>query len=276
MDCPLWGEFPSPDARHAEKGFVEVAILGLAGDSGGGGMTIQEYGRILRKRGWILIALAVLAAILAIGISSLQKEMYRATVNVSTVPARADFGLGATAKDLLRNFAENIKTPEYAQRVVERAQLDMNPYDYLANVQVVPDSSTFTIKIEARNPDPEVAKTMGLTLADEFVEERTQYYAQQDKSDRIEVKIRSRAISADQISPKPKMNAIAGAVLGALLGIALILGLTWVEADLLRTPSAVERSLGLTVLGAIPASSPSRETIQPATQPQTVGTPTTA
>ena len=56
--------------------------------------------------------------------------------------------------------------------------------------------STFTVKIEARNPDPEVAKLMALTLADEFVEERTHYYAQQDKSDRIEVKIRSRAIGA--------------------------------------------------------------------------------
>ena len=189
-------------------------------------MTIQEYLRVLRKRGWIIVAAALLAGLLALGISMFQNEQYRATVNVSTVPARADFGLGATAKDLLRNFAENIKTPEIGQRVIERAQLDMNPYEFLGNVQVVPDSSTFTIKIEARNADPEVAKLMALTLADEFVEERTQYYAQQDKRDRIEVKLRSRAISADQIQPKPILNAVAGAVLGVLLGVALVFALT--------------------------------------------------
>lgn len=239
-------------------------------------MTLQEYARILRKRGWIIVAAALLAGLLALGVSMFQKELYRATVNVSTVPARADFGLGATAKDLLRNFAENIQTPENAQRVIERAQLDMNPYDFLANTQVAPDSSTFTIKIEARNPDPAVARLMALTLADEFVEERTQYYAQQDKRDRIEVKIRSRAIGADQIQPKPMLNAIAGAVLGVLLGVALVFALTWMEADLLRTPAAVERSLELPILGAIPAAVGVKEAPQPAAGAQRVSTPTTA
>lgn len=239
-------------------------------------MTLQEYTRILRKRGWIILVAAVLAGLLAFGVSAFQKEQHSATVNVSTVPARADFGLGSTAKDLLRNFAENLRTPENAQRVIERAQLDMNPYDYLGNVQVAPDSSTFTIQIEARNADPEVAKVMALTLADEFVEERTQYYAQQDKSDRIEVKIRSRAIPSEQIQPKPLLNAVAGGVLGILLGVAVVLLLSWMEADLLRTPAAVERSLGLPVLGALPASGSARDGATPVSRPRRVGSPKTA
>ena len=160
--------------------------------------------------------------------------------------------------------------------MIERAQLDMNPYDYLGDVQVVPDSSTFTVKIEARNADPEVAKLMALTMADEFVEERTQYYAQQDKRDRIEVKMRSRAITADQIQPKPMLNAVAGAVLGVLLGVALVFALTWMEADLLRTPAAVERALGLPLLGAVPAAGATRDSPRPSAQPHPVGTPTTA
>ena len=239
-------------------------------------MTIQEYLRVLRKRGWIIVAAALLAGLLALGISMFQNEQYRATVNVSTVPARADFGLGATAKDLLRNFAENIKTPEIGQRVIERAQLDMNPYEFLGNVQVVPDSSTFTIKIEARNADPEVAKMMALTLADEFVEERTQYYAQQDKRDRIEVKLRSRAIGADQIQPKPSLNAIAGAVLGILLGVAIVFLLTWMEMDLLRTPASVERSLALPVLGSIPAQVGGKDAAQPTAEPRQMSAPKAA
>jgi uncharacterized protein involved in exopolysaccharide biosynthesis len=113
-------------------------------------MTIQEYFRILRRRGWIMVAAVVLAAMAAYGVSYLQKELYRATIYVSTVPARPDWGLGNTAKDLMRNFAANIQTPEVAQRVIDRAQLDMNPYDLLSNLQVEPDSSTFTIKIEGR------------------------------------------------------------------------------------------------------------------------------
>ena len=84
-------------------------------------MTIQEYIRILRKRGWIVIAAALLAAIAAYGVGYLQKEVYRATVYISAVPARADFGLGASAKDLLRNFTQNLRTVENAQRAIDRS-----------------------------------------------------------------------------------------------------------------------------------------------------------
>ncbi len=239
-------------------------------------MTIQEYIRILRQRGWIIVAAILLAAAAAYGVSYFQDELYRATVYVSTVPARADFGLGATAKDLLRNFAENMRTPENAQQAIERAQLDMDRYAFLSQVQVVPDSSTFTIKIEARDRDGEVAKNMALTLADGFVQERTAYYAQQDKRDRIEVKIRSRDISYEQLQPKPLINAIAGAVLGLLLGIGIVLMLTWLEADLLRTPLAIERALGVPVLGTIPLIGSQREAAYPTTQPGRMALPKTA
>jgi len=113
-------------------------------------------------------------------------------------------------------------------------------------------------------------------MADEFVEERTQYYAQLDKSDRIEVKIRSRATPYAQIQPKPLLNAIAGAMLGLLLGVALVFALTWMETDYLRTPAAVERTLGVPVLGAVPASSVKRAATQSVPQPQRVGTTSTA
>ena len=215
-------------------------------------MSIQEYIRIIRRRGWIVVAAALLAAIAAFGISQFQKDLYRATVYVSTVPARPDWGLGNTAKDLMRNFALNLSTYENAAEAIARAKLDQDPNAFLANVQVATEADNFAIKIEARNPDGEVAKLMALTLAQLFEEERTDYYAQQDKNNRIEVKVRSSAIGADQIQPKPMLNAIAGGVLGLLLGIGLILILTWLESDLLRTPVAAERALALPILGAIP------------------------
>ncbi|MCB0054278.1 MAG: hypothetical protein KDE01_26160, partial [Caldilineaceae bacterium] len=136
-------------------------------------MTLQEYWRIIRKRGWIIVLAVVLGAVAAFGISYVQKELYQATVEVSTVPARPDWGLGNTAKDLMRNFTANLKTPEVAARVIARQQLDKNPYDLLANTQVEPDSSTFTIKVQVRDPDGEVAKLAALGFADEFFEERT-------------------------------------------------------------------------------------------------------
>ena len=239
-------------------------------------MTTQEYLRIIRRRGWIIVLTTVLAAVAAFAVSYMQEDMYRATVYVSTVPARPDWGLGNTAKDLMRNFAANIQTPEIAQRVIDRAQLDQNPYDFLGDINVAADSGDFTIRIEARARDEAVAKLMALTLADEFVDERTAYYAEQDKENRIEVKIRSRAISAERYQPKPIINAVAGAVLGFLLGMGIVLVLTWMESDLMRTPGAVERTLGVPVLGAIPATVGQKESVQPTPQPGPVGEPKTA
>ncbi|MEZ4862206.1 MAG: Wzz/FepE/Etk N-terminal domain-containing protein [Caldilineaceae bacterium] len=239
-------------------------------------MTIQEYIRIIRRRGWIVVAAMLLAAIAAYGVSFVQKEMYRATVYVSTVPARPDWGLGNTAKDLMRNFALNLKTYEMAQAAIAQAKLDQDPNEFLSLVDVAPEADNFAIKIEARNPDGEVARAMALTLAQIFEQERTDYYAQQDKDNRIEVKIRSSAIGYDQISPKPTINALAGAVLGMLFGIAIVLVLTWLELDLLRTPAAAERALGLPVLAAIPATATPRPAASAAPQPTRLGAPRAA
>jgi capsular polysaccharide biosynthesis protein len=239
-------------------------------------MTLQEYWRIISKRGWIVLLAMVLGAAGAFAISYFQKELYSAAVEVSTVPARPDWGLGNTAKDLMRNFTANLKTPEIAANVIARQQLDMNPYDLLADTQIEPDSSTFTIKIQVRNPDGEVAKLAALGFADEFFEERTAYYAQLDKADRIEVKIRSRDIGYSQVQPKPLLNALAGGVLGLLFGLAIVLLLTWMEADLLRTPAAVERTLGVPLLGVVPRSGKPKEASSTATQPGRLTAPKTA
>jgi capsular polysaccharide biosynthesis protein len=215
---------------------------------------IQEYGGVLRRFGWIVIVAVMLAGLLSYGISSFQVEMYRATVHVSTVPARPDWGLGNSAKELMRNFVLNLRTFEVAQEVIDRAQLDMHPSEFLRLTDVAVESSTFTIEIEARSRDKIVAEIMALTLADYFADERTAYYAQQDKRDRIEVKIVSREIEAAPYQPQPVVNALAGGVLGFLFGVGLILLLIWIESGFLRTPDSVERTLGLTVLGAIPVS----------------------
>lgn len=239
-------------------------------------MTIQEYLRLIRRWGWLVVATTLLAAVAAYGVSYLQRDLYRATAYISTVPARPDWGLGNTAKDLLRNFALNLRTYENAQAAIATAKLDQDPNDFLANVAVAPEADNFAIKIEARNGDGEVAKQMALTLAQLFEQERTAYYAQQDKDNRIEVKVRSSNITYDLIQPKPTINAIAGAVLGLLLGIGLVLLFAWMEADLLRTPAAAERALGLPVLATIPLTGHLRESATAAAQPARLGAPKAA
>ena len=134
---------------------------------------IQEYGGVIRRFGWIVVLAVVLAGLLSYGVSYLQEDMFRATVLVSSVPARPDWGLGNTAKDLMRNFALNLQTHEVANEVIARAQLDMHPNEFLRLTQVMPESENFTIRLEARSRDRIVAENMVKTWADWFVDERT-------------------------------------------------------------------------------------------------------
>jgi capsular polysaccharide biosynthesis protein len=140
-----------------------------------------------------------------------------------------------------------------ANRVIAQAQLDMNSYDLLAKTTVSAEPENFIIRIDAKDRDPEIAKRIVKKMADLFVDERLAYYNTQDKNNRIEVKLVDSVIDAPLYQPKPLMNAIAGFVLGAIIGALILLALEWMSADVLATPENVEKATGLPVLGVIPA-----------------------
>ena len=218
-------------------------------------MEITDYIRILRKRGWIIIVVALVAAASAYAVSKMQTPIYSASVKLSVVPARAtDWGSSNSLKDLLRNYAENIRTHTMSAKVIDRAQLDMDTTTFLSKLFVNPDSSTFTLELEARDRDPEVAYAMVDTMAKVFAEDRDQWNQQQDKRDRIEVKMLDSVynLGFQQYSPKTQINVMAAGLFGALVGVLVIFFLEWLETGVIRTAEEVERAIDVPVLGAIP------------------------
>jgi capsular polysaccharide biosynthesis protein len=216
-------------------------------------MDLRAYLTILKRRGWIILVTALLAMVLAGALSLVQTKTYRATVRISTVPARPDWSLGSTAKDLLRNFVMNINTHDMANQVISAAHLDMSSYDLLSKLTVSAEPENFVIRIDAVDKDPQVAAKIVLTMAQLFVNERTSYYNTQDKQDRIEVKLVDSVIDAPLYRPNIKMNLVAGLALGALIGALIVLLLEWMASDILASPEHVQRATGLPILGAIPA-----------------------
>ncbi len=219
-------------------------------------MELTDYLRIFRKRGWIVILVALVAAASAFGFSKLQTPVYSASVKLSVNPARADWGLSITTKDLLRNYVENIRTHKMAQEVIDRAQLDMNTTALLDKLFVSPAADTFTLQIEARDTDPEVAMTIAQTMAEVFVEERDAWNQRQDKRDRIEVSILDNVwnLGYQQYSPNTKINTAAGGLFGLLVGLLVVFFLEWLEQDVIRSAADVERVIGVAVLGSIPST----------------------
>ncbi|MDH7489075.1 MAG: Wzz/FepE/Etk N-terminal domain-containing protein [Anaerolineae bacterium] len=236
-------------------------------------MEFRDYLEIIRKRGWIFIFLALFTAAVAVLVGKFQTPVYRATIVLRAEPARADWGLSNTAKDLLRSYTLQIRSHNTAQRAIERGQLDMSTDDLLSKITVSPDSSNFSIRIDAKDTDPKVAMTIAQKVAEIFAEDRAAWNEKQDKRDRIEVAIIDSA-RYELFSPKLKINAIVGFVVGLLLAGVIVFFLEWVQADLLRTPEQVERITGLVVLGSIPAGSEAnpmrRRRLLPRIRPETL------
>ncbi len=220
-------------------------------------MEINDYIRILRKRGWIIVVVALIAATSAYGFSKFKTTIYSASVKLSVVPARAtDWGSSNSLKDLLRNYAEIIHTHTMSAEVIDRELLDMDTTALLGKLFVSTDSSTFTLQIEARDRDPKVAMDIVNRMALVFMDNREQWNQQQDKRDRIDVKMLDSVynLGYEQYSPKTKINTMAAGLFGILMGVLVIFFLEWLEMDVIRTAGDVEKTINVAVLGNIPSA----------------------
>ena len=219
-------------------------------------MELSEYIRIIRRRGWIVVLLAVLAAGAAYLFSKTQVPIYEASVNLTVRPARADWGLSNTVGSLLRSLAGDITTHSFMRQVIDLEQLDTTTDDLLngKTVFVKDEAADFTISIVVRDPSEQVAIQLANAIADLFVEQREEWNQEQDKRDRIDVAIRDHARYAAIYTPKTKINLLAGGVLGLLIGAVIVVVMEWLEAGVVRSTEDLER-FNLPALGAIPAES---------------------
>lgn len=214
-------------------------------------MELSRYVALLWKRGWIIVLVVVVASVSAYGFSRMQTPIYRASIQISINPARPDWGLAQTAKAMLRNYTINMSTHTWAQKVIDALKLDVSTASLLGRVKTSSDESNLTIQIDANHEDPKVAQDIAWTWANFFVEWRAAENLDLQKDSRVGAAILD-APTVSLYSPKTKVNVMAAAVVGLLLGGLVVFFLEWIESDVIRSAQDVERYIGVTVLGTIP------------------------
>ncbi len=216
-------------------------------------MDLREYARVLFKRGWVVVLIAVIGAVGAYGFSKLQQPIYSSTIPLQAQPTRpSDLGQTLAIKNQLELYSQQLQTKTIAQQVINELQLDISPEKFVSYISISANEATYQLQIQAKDPEPSTAAKMAQQLAEDFVIQHQQYNLQLNQDDRILVSIMDPASPPEIYSPKTRINVAAGGILGGLVGVLAIFVLEYIQSAYVRTTDDVERYLGLTVLGAIP------------------------
>jgi capsular polysaccharide biosynthesis protein len=169
------------------------------------------------------------------------------------VPTRSsDYGQTLAIKNLLQLYSAQLQTKKLAQQVIDQLQLDIPVEKLLSEVNVSANEANFILQVEAKDPVQENAPRIVQALAESFVRQHQQENLQMDQQDRIIVNILDNATPPILFSPQTKINALAGGILGALVGAFTVFVLEYLQSAFIRNADDVEKFLGLTVLGSIP------------------------
>ncbi|MCH2539182.1 MAG: Wzz/FepE/Etk N-terminal domain-containing protein [Anaerolineales bacterium] len=215
-------------------------------------MLIIEYFRIFWRRGWVMMLSAVLTAGSALLFSVVQTPVYQSTVDVLVQPARTDFGLTQSAKLLLDSYVAFLDTENSATEVIDVLQLDMLPETLRGDVHIAAEAQRFLIRIEVENQSGDLANDIARHWAQLLVQWRNDENQKQRREDRVTAIILDHP-RYELDRPRRAINSAAGAVMGLLIGAAVVLVLEYMDAGMVRNRKDVEGILGMSVLGAIPA-----------------------
>jgi capsular polysaccharide biosynthesis protein len=214
-------------------------------------MNLIDYVRILVRRGWIMLLLAVIAAGAAYYLSVQQTPIYRSTQKVLIQPSRNDFGLTEATTRLMNSYVEYLNSEFIAQQVIDTLQLDMTAAGLKGNVSFIADTLRLFIRIDVDSMDGDQANDIARTWGEELVRFRDEQNQTVRNEDRINARLQDVA-RYELNRPRPKINAMAGAVLGFLLGGVLVFVLEYLESSVVRRREDLERVLEIPVLAVVP------------------------
>jgi capsular polysaccharide biosynthesis protein len=214
-------------------------------------MNLIDYGRILARRGWIMLLVAIIAAGSAYYLSTRMQTIYRSTQKVLMQPSRADLGLTEASKTLLGNHVAYLDSEFIAQQVIDNLRLDMTPGFLKSKVTIAPDPLSLSIQIDVDLPDGDLANDVAREWGNMLIQYRVEENQIARREDQIKARLQDVA-RYDLLQPRPTINAAAGAVLGLLLGGIIVFVLEYLESSIVRNREDIERSLDLPVLATIP------------------------
>lgn len=212
---------------------------------------LVELFYVLLHRLWIIILAGVICAG-AVGIwtKKMITPQYASTSMIymlnsgASITSIADIQIGS---ELAPDYLLLVKSRPVLETVIENLDLTVSYEQLSGSISLTNPSDTRIVKITATNPDPKAAKS----IADEVAKVSIKKVAELMKMEEPSL-IEEGQIASAPASPNTRKNCMMGGLLGVVVAAAAIILLHMMN-DSVSTQEDVERYLGLSVLGAIPA-----------------------
>ncbi len=213
---------------------------------------LREIFGMLRKR-WLMIASITLSAAILAGVLSffVLKPQYEASTTMM-VNYKQDqdmlmnFNELQMSQKLATTYSQIIKSERIADAVIEKLELDLSAEELNKKISVSQVESTEILKITVKDSDAELAALIANTEADIFKQQINEMM----KVDNVST-IDVAKVPENPVAPNKVMNIAIATVLGMMVSVGLVFVLEFLDRTY-KTPTDIERHLGLPILGAIP------------------------
>ncbi|KXK48304.1 MAG: hypothetical protein IT298_10715 [Chloroflexi bacterium] len=213
-------------------------------------MLLSDYLRALARRWWLIVLVAVIAAVGAYVLTSRQPAVYRSTQLVLIQPSRADFGLTEAGRLLLNSMVVYLDSSLIAQQIIDDLQLPTNAQTLMDNKTIAPDTLRLVVQIDVDNGDPAAGEAIAEAWGQALVDYRSRQNQTVAREDRVLALLPDRPTTT-QVAPQPMLLTAAAAVLGLIVGVALALALESVESVIVRRREDF-RADGINLLAVVP------------------------
>src|SRR5688572_26233254 len=158
-------------------------------------MNLIDYGRIILRRGWIAVLLAVIAAGAAFAFSQIVTPIYRGSQTILLVPSRSDLGLTEAALRLINARQAYLNSELRAAEIINELSLDMSPGDLLGETTFTANRDSLAIQIDVDLPvlsdNPVEAQDLIAPIVTAWGQELIDYQNELNQSARQEDRIRA-------------------------------------------------------------------------------------
>jgi polysaccharide biosynthesis transport protein len=218
-------------------------------------MDLRDYGRMLRKRWMVIVALLLIGAGGGYGASALATPVYEAQTQLfvsaqSSGATLADANAGGLfTQQRVKSYAQIVNTPAVLGPVIEQLHLGMSTDQLARQVSATAPLDTVLINVSVDDASAARARDIANAVSSEFADQvRVLETPVDGGAAPVKLTVVKQAdLPVLPMSPRTKVNL----ALGVLLGLAIGVGLAVLRESLDTTIKRVEDLQGITGTGTL-------------------------